>query len=54
MKKVIISINSGIVEVEKIPKDVELIVKDYDIEGMNLEKSEVKEDVHGEFVESHY
>lgn len=46
---VIISVDGGVVDVEQKPDDVEVIIKDYDIEGIE-EDDRLMEDESGEYI----
>lgn len=44
MKDVIITVLGGVVEVDKIPKNVRVIVKDYDIDSYAEDDKRLKDD----------
>ena len=47
---VIISVDGGVVDVEEKPDDVEVIIKDYDIEGIEEDDDRLMEDEEGEYI----
>jgi uncharacterized lipoprotein YddW (UPF0748 family) len=53
-EKVMISIFGGVAEVEELSNNVEVVIKDYDIEGIDLDDKNVEEDEHGEYIERIY
>lgn len=47
MKKVVIELHNGLIEIEKLPKDIQLIVKDYDTQGYDEDEENLKTDKNG-------
>ena len=51
MKDVIITVLGGVVEVENVPKGVNVIVRDYDIESFRDDDHRIKDDDYGRYIE---
>jgi len=51
MKQVIVYVDGGLVQDVEVPEGVEVIVRDYDVEGSNSPES-IETDERGEYIES--
>ena len=48
--RVIVTVLGGVVEVEKITEDIEVIVKDYDVENYASNDKRLRKDKYGKYI----